>query len=127
MSMTPESPCRGRRRDASIDQRVLEVTNRQLAGRGFEALSFAAIAEEACTTRQALYRRWPSKTGLVADAIRMAADQSRPEPSDDPRADLEQELADFQRQMSRPGVPSLVGTMLQASTHDDSRECYRAH
>src|SRR5204862_4480230 len=64
--------CRGRRRDDSIDARVLGITNRHLAERGFAGLSFAAIAEEAGTTRQALYRRRPTKEKLIGDAIRVA-------------------------------------------------------
>ncbi len=127
MSNEQGEHCRGRRRDPSIDARVLVATNRQLAASGFGALSLTAIAIEAGTTRQALYRRWPSKARLVADAIRAAAD-TRPAPAtDDPRHDLELELADFQRAMSRPGALSLVGTMLQESTDHDSLACYRGH
>jgi len=127
MSIDPAQHCRGRRRDPSIDTRVLEATNRQLAASGFEALSLAAIAQEAGTTRQALYRRWPSKAALVADAIRAAADSTSGSATLDPYHDLQQELGDFQRAMTRHGAISLVGTMLQASTDHASLACYREH
>src|SRR5215208_2868411 len=117
----------GRRRDASIDARVLEVASRHLAAHGFDGVSLAAVADEACTTRQALYRRWPTKDSLLGDAIRMAADKRTDAATDDPRNDLELELADFARAIGRPGALSIVGTMLQASTPDASRECFRAH
>jgi AcrR family transcriptional regulator len=100
MSIDPGKHCRGRRRDPSIDGRVIEATNRQLAASGFEALSLAAVAHEAGTTRQALYRRWPSKAALVADAIRAAADPAAVCATLDPYHDLEQELGDFQRAMN---------------------------
>jgi AcrR family transcriptional regulator len=125
--MDTSQHCRGRRRDPSIDARVIEATNRQLAASGFEALSLAAVAHEAGTTRQALYRRWPSKGALVADAIRAAADSAAVCATLDPYHDLEQELGDFQRVMARHGAISLVGTMLQASTDQTSLECYREH
>jgi AcrR family transcriptional regulator len=127
MSIDSGQHCRGRRRDPSIDARVLGATNRQLAASGFEALSLAAVAHEAGTTRQALYRRWPSKAALVADAIRAAADSAGGPATQDPYRDLEQELGDFQRAMRRHGAISLVGTMLQASTDHASLACYREH
>lgn len=117
----------GRRRDGAIDARVLEAANHQLAAGGYEALSLSAVAQEACTTRQALYRRWPTKADLVADAIRAGRDEATSADSDDPRRDLELELTDFRRAISRPGALSLAATMLQDSTHPESRECYRAH
>src|SRR6187431_1533226 len=61
MSIPETHSCRGRKRDASIDARVLKVAGRHLAAFGFEGLSLAAVADEAGTTRQALYRRWPTK------------------------------------------------------------------
>jgi AcrR family transcriptional regulator len=127
MSIDPGQRCRGRRRDPSIDARVLKATNHQLAASGFEALSLAAIANAAGTTRQALYRRWPSKAALVADAIRAAADSAAGRATNDPYHDLEQELDDFQRAMTRRGATSLVGTMLQQSIDQASLACYREH
>jgi len=36
-------------------------------------MSLAAVAQEAGTTRQALYRRWPTKASLAAAAVAAAA------------------------------------------------------
>jgi AcrR family transcriptional regulator len=127
MSIAEKPNCRGRKRDASIDARVLEVAGRQLAARGFEGVSLAAVAEEAGTTRQALYRRWPTKDHLLEDAIRQAGDKGCVTDSGDPRHDLEIELADFERAIGRPGAMSIVGTMLQDSTPAASRACYQFH
>jgi len=107
---------RGRVRDPGIDARVLAVAHRHLSELGYEAMSVAAVAQEAGTTRQALYRRWPDKASLAADALQAAADPGPEVFTSDPLADLAAELADFQRGVSRPGRLSLVGTMLQDST-----------
>jgi len=107
---------RGRARDPGIDARVLAVAHRHLSEFGYEAMSVAAVAQEAGTTRQALYRRWPDKASLAADALKVAADAGPEVSSEDPLADLAAELADFQRGISRPGRLSLVGTMLQVSS-----------
>ena len=121
-----ENRRRGRARDISIDTRVLAAAYRQLAANGFEALSLAAVAQEAGTTRQSLYRRWPDKASLAAAALAAAADLGPAAASRDPLADLAAELADFQRGVSRPGRMSLVGTMLQDSTDPTLMSRYQA-
>jgi len=116
----------GRARDPGIDARVLAAAHRHLSALGYEAMSVAAVAQEAGTTRQALYRRWPDKASLAADALEAAADAGPEAATGDPLADLAAELADFQRGVSRPGRLSLAGTMLQDSAAPGARERYQA-
>jgi AcrR family transcriptional regulator len=116
----------GRARDPNIDTRVLAVANRHLSRVGYEAMSLAAVAHEASTTRQSLYRRWPDKASLAADALLAAASASPETVTSDPFADLIAELADFQRGVSLPGRLSLVGTMLQETTPSEARARYQA-
>jgi AcrR family transcriptional regulator len=89
-------------------------------------MSLAAVAHEAGTTRQALYRRWPDKASLAADALLGVAEPDPEAVSASPLADLSAELADFQRGVSRPGRLSLVGTMLQDATAPEARARYQA-
>jgi AcrR family transcriptional regulator len=131
----PRSACRGRRRDSTIDARVLDVAQRHLGDRGFAALSLAAIADEAGTTRQALYRRWPTKELLVAEAIRVSAVSATPPlqrteqktTTADPRRDLERELEALMNVQGPTAGVELAGAMMQTRTPDDARDCYRAH
>ena len=119
----------GRARNPDIDARVLAVANRHLSNHGYEAMSLAAIASEARTTRQALYRRWPTKASLAAAALSAAVDATDPADgatTEDPFADLVAELSNFERGVSRPGRLSLVGTMLQDSTAPEALTRYRA-
>jgi AcrR family transcriptional regulator len=126
MTIVPAAGRRpGRARDPEIDARVLAVAGRHLANVGYEAMSLAAVAHEAGTTRQALYRRWPDKASLAADAL-LAAEARSEAASSDPLADLTAELADFQRGVSLPGRLSLVGTMLQDATAPEARARYQA-
>lgn len=116
---------RGRPRDIGIDERVLAVAGRHLAEHGYEAMSLTAIAEEAGTTRQALYRRWPGKADLATAAIAAMARADERIPTDDPYVDLVRELRAFQRGISRPDGLSMVGTMLIAGTDPDLVRRYR--
>ncbi|MDB4872977.1 MAG: transcriptional regulator, TetR family, partial [Gemmatimonadales bacterium] len=67
----------GRARDSTIDSRVLAVAAKHLSQHGYAAMSLAAVAEEAGTTRQALYRRWPRKADLAAAVVAPLEDQDQ--------------------------------------------------
>ena len=60
---------RGRPRDRAIDTAVLAATRELLVEVGCDQLSMVAIADRAHVGRPALYRRWPSKTHLVFEAV----------------------------------------------------------
>jgi AcrR family transcriptional regulator len=123
----PTAPRPGRSRDRSIDERILAAARRQLSALGYEGMSIAAVAQEAGTTRQALYRRWPDKAELASDAVASISDEpSGATVTQDPFNALVAELTDFQNGVSRPGRLSLVGTMLQETTGADVRDRYRA-
>ena len=116
----------GRARDRAIDERVLTAAARLLAVRGYRAMSLAAVAEEAGTTRQALYRRWSTKEDLAAAVVARLSDIGPATTSADPFADLVAELTDFQRGVSHRGRLSLAGTMLQDTTEREVRARYQA-
>jgi AcrR family transcriptional regulator len=121
---SPTGP-RGRPRDPEIDAAVLEAARRHLGAYGYEAMSVAAVAEEAGTTRQALYRRWPSKADLATAAIASLAQTDARPATDDPYADLVAELTDYYRGITRPNGISMVGSMLQDATDPDLAALYR--
>ena len=126
MSMAAGARRRGRPRSEAIDAAVLAAARRQLAEGGYAALSFAAVADEAGTSRPALYRRYASKAALAESAMASLPADEPPEPAIDPFSDLVAELADFRRGVSLPGRLSLVGTMLQSTTDADAAARYRA-
>lgn len=123
MPSTPVAP--GRPRNPDIDAAVLEAARRELAGRGYDAMSLVTVAEAAGTTRQALYRRWPTKADLATAAIASMSEAANRPDTDDPFADLVAELRAFQRGVTRPNGVSMVGSMLQDSVDPELRELYR--
>lgn len=58
---------RGRPRDPKTDAAILDAARHILATRGFEALSFEAIAQATGISRVSIYRRWPSKAHLASE------------------------------------------------------------
>lgn len=67
------APKKRRRRGAELEQALLEAAWAELLESGYEALTYDAVAERACTSRAVLYRRWPAKRdlALAAAASRM--------------------------------------------------------
>lgn len=58
---------RGRPRNPETDAAILDAARRILAERGFEALSFEAIAQMTGISRVSIYRRWPSRAHLASE------------------------------------------------------------
>ena len=105
----------GRPRNDEIDAAVLEAARRHLATVGYEAMSLVAVARDAGTTRQALYRRWTDKADLATAAIANMSTLDQRSDTGDPLADLVEELRAFRNGVTRRNGISLVGTMLQES------------
>jgi AcrR family transcriptional regulator len=61
---------RGRPRRAAARQAIIDSALQLLAERGFQAATIEAIALRAGVGRNTIYRRWPSKEGLIVDALR---------------------------------------------------------
>lgn len=116
---------RGRPRDEDLDARILAVTLSLLAQNGYAGLSMVAVAEDAETTRQAIYRRWPSKADLATAAIAALAEAEPRRVTADPFADLVAELEAFRVGVSRPDGLSMVGTMLIGSTDAELVAAFR--
>lgn len=67
--MTTAPAGRGRPRDPRTEQAITAAARRLLARDGYDQVSIEAIAREADVSRPTVYRRWPSKTHLVFDAV----------------------------------------------------------
>ena len=60
---------RGRRRDPSIDARVLQAAVDELAERGIAGFSTNSVAARAGVDKRGIYTRWPDRDQLVIDAL----------------------------------------------------------
>jgi AcrR family transcriptional regulator len=58
-----------RRLDRSLDAAILDAALAGVADQGYDRLSMDDIASRAGVGKAAIYRRWPSKAVVVADAI----------------------------------------------------------
>lgn len=61
-----------RRRGAVLERAILDAALEQLSTVGWNGLTMEGVAARAQTGKAAVYRRWPSKEDLVADALKAA-------------------------------------------------------
>lgn len=55
--------------DRSLDAAILDATLAVVSERGYDQMSMDEVASRARVGKAAIYRRWPSKATVVADAI----------------------------------------------------------
>lgn len=66
-AQAPPAPLR--RRGPVLERAILEAALEQLSTVGWNGFTMEGVAAEAQTGKAAVYRRWPSKEDLVADAL----------------------------------------------------------
>ncbi|MGW0512515.1 TetR/AcrR family transcriptional regulator [Streptomyces olivaceoviridis] len=65
----PDRTASPRRRGAVLERAILDAALEQLSTVGWKGLTMEGVAAGAQTGKAAVYRRWPSKEDLVADAL----------------------------------------------------------
>ena len=102
------------------DGAVLRATVELLAETGYPGLLVSAIAERADTSKPAIYRRWPSKSHLVREAVfPIGAATTIPDTGslrDDLREIVRRTMAVLTTPAARAALPGLVGEMAADST-----------
>jgi AcrR family transcriptional regulator len=73
-----EAPRRGRPRSQATHDAILDAVRDILVTGGYAEVSMDRVASIAGVGRQSLYRRWPSKAPLVAEAVLDAYGQQGP-------------------------------------------------
>jgi AcrR family transcriptional regulator len=70
VDLTEDAPSKlGRKRDHTRDPEILEAALEVLSEEGYEGMTVDMVATRAKAGKATLYRRWPSKSELVVDAV----------------------------------------------------------
>jgi AcrR family transcriptional regulator len=110
----------GRRRNAAARDAILDVTFELLRTRGTAGLTIDAIAEAAGVGRQTIYRWWPSKGAVAAEAMTRRA--SAIVPTRDTGSfpdDLTQFLVDSFAGLEDPGMRRALRQLVSAAQTDE--------
>ncbi|CCK27015.1 transcriptional regulator [Streptomyces davaonensis JCM 4913] len=113
-----------RRRGAVLERAILDATLEQLSTVGWNGLTMEGVAAGAQTGKAAVYRRWPSKEDLVADALKSGL----------PRIDAVPDLGSVREdllalcRLAREAMYSRPGFALRAVIHEcDQIQAERFH
>ena len=89
---------RGRPRDPGVDSAIRSAAVDLLAEAGYARLTMDQVAARARVSKDSLYRRWPNKVALVADALQHRA---RPVPEIPETGSLPGDMRAFLRALLR--------------------------
>ncbi len=100
------------------EQAILQATYELLAEVGYEGLRFDAVATRARASKATLYRHWPGKAQLVADAVRVCgAGQIQCPDTGSLRGDLVAVMEHMATSMKSEDGPVFAG-LVMAMLHD---------
>ncbi|AIS00949.1 TetR/AcrR family transcriptional regulator [Streptomyces glaucescens] len=113
-----------RRRGAVLERAILDAALEQLSTVGWNGLTMEGVAAGAQTGKAAVYRRWPSKEDLVADALQAGL----------PRLDAAPDLGSVREDLlalcrqARDAMFSRPGSALRSVIHEcDTVQAERFH
>ena len=113
---------RGRPRDPRSHEAIVQATCELLGEVGYERMSIEAVASRAGVGKQTVYRWWPSKGVLVAEAVLTGHLRLRTAPLDDTgdlRSDLGVWLGELTAALSDDRTASLVRATAAAAADDE--------
>lgn len=113
-----------RRRGAALERAILDAALEQLSTVGWNGLTMEGVAAGAQTGKAAVYRRWPSKEDLVADALRAGLPNFAAAPD---LGSVREDLLALCR-LAREAMFSRPGFALRSVIHEcDSLQAERFH
>lgn len=120
----------GRPRDSRVHHAILDATRELLTSGSYAELSMESVAARARVGKKTLYRRWPSKAPLVAEAVLEAYGRSGSFPvaqTGDIRADLRAWLSEHAEFLAEPTNAALVRALVAAAAArpGDGEDLYR--
>ncbi|RAV09561.1 TetR family transcriptional regulator [Mycolicibacterium sp. GF69] len=122
---------RGRPRSKELDAAILRAALDLFIERGIAGMSIEQVAKRAGVGKPTIYRRWPGKEQLVADAIEgyVSADIRRPSHDEiatsAPRALMRRNIAGAARTATDPRFRALVAQIYgSAVTHPTLMQTY---
>lgn len=125
-AISSSTPRRGRPPSARSRRAALDTTVALLAEVGYGRLTTAAVARRAGVSTATLYRHWPSKDALVADAVAGLVAEIRLPDHGDVRSDLLSLMRDAVRLYTASvAAPALRGVVTEMAHNGALRDTIR--
>ncbi|WP_267241959.1 TetR/AcrR family transcriptional regulator [Streptomyces sp. PR69] len=104
----------------SVTETIRHAVFEELAESGYARMSMEAVTRRAGVGKAALYRRWPSKEGMVLDLVSEVAEEHLPATADSGslRGDIERFIREAMNALRHPLVARIVPDLLAESTRN---------
>lgn len=114
----------GRPKENRVTDALLEAALKELAEKGYEAMTIASLATRVHTSKQAVYRRWKDKAALAAAAIRHALAQANPAPPQrgSVARDLETALTNMVNALQDTPLGGAIRALIPLREHPELRD-----
>jgi TetR/AcrR family transcriptional regulator of autoinduction and epiphytic fitness len=121
VSSTGRSPSQPDPRIERTHQVVKQVALAELAARGYGAFTIEAVAKRSGVAKSTIYRHWPGRLALIADALETLNVQTPAEPSPGhpaPPQRVEQLLRHLAEAFRDPAITGCTPALIEAAEHD---------
>jgi AcrR family transcriptional regulator len=114
------APARSRKLDGEREQAILRAAYELLGETGYQGLRVDAVAARAQASKATLYRHWPTKAGLVVDAVQCCkVDEPPPRDTGSLRGDLTAWFTQIGETITGHEGPILAGLFMAMHTDPD--------
>lgn len=102
---------------------ILEACAGLIAEEGFSGVSIEAVSARSGAAKTTIYRHWPSREALLAEAFGVCADADLPSPDTGAlREDLRVVLGGLAGKLNEEGWCSAIGSLADAASRDPELE-----
>ncbi|WP_437672095.1 TetR/AcrR family transcriptional regulator [Sorangium sp. So ce131] len=115
-----------RGRAARVVSDVLRATAEELGRVGYAALRVEEVAVRSGVNKTTIYRRWPTKSALVAAALRQITDEQAPPDTGTLRGDLLEHIQRMSEWASSPIGRGVTRMMLRERAEQEVEEIARS-
>jgi TetR/AcrR family transcriptional regulator of autoinduction and epiphytic fitness len=98
-------------------QAVRQATLEVLGQRGYAAFTVEAVAATARVAKSTIYRHWPTKLDLIADALETLNEQPRPPATGSTRDQIEQLLEHLATAFTASVLSACIPALIEAAEH----------
>ena len=118
----------GRPRSEECDRAIIGAALEALVADGFEGMTIEAVAARAGVGKATIYRHWPDKIALIADALKLLQQQRDPElVTGSPREKLERILRHVADVVADSPFSSCLPALIEGAERDRAVRRFHHH
>lgn len=116
----------GRPRRPDTDRAILKAVGDLMTEQGVRGTSINAVADRAGVARGTVYRRWPNRSAMIADAIRASRSWEPLDLGDDLEQNIRQQAEEARIVLSEPSFQAMIPALAEMQLNAESDEVVRS-